>query len=48
MYFPDGWALARVSNTQPAIVLRVEGISQKSLEDIKKQFLEKVKEIINK
>ena len=48
VYFPDGWALARVSNTQPAIVLRVEGISQKSLEDIKKQFLEKVKEIINK
>lgn len=47
VYFPDGWALARVSNTQPAIVLRIEGISQNALENIEKQFLEKVKEIIN-
>jgi len=48
VYFPDGWALARVSNTQPAIVLRIEGNSQKALENIKKQFLDKVMEIINK
>ncbi|HOL49635.1 MAG TPA: phosphomannomutase/phosphoglucomutase [bacterium] len=46
VYFPDGWALARVSNTQPAIVLRVEGKDEKSLEEIKKQFLSKVEETI--
>ncbi|MCX7706321.1 MAG: phosphomannomutase/phosphoglucomutase [bacterium] len=44
VYFPDGWALARVSNTQPAIVLRVEGTTEKALEEIKKEFLTKVQE----
>ncbi len=47
IYFPDGWALARVSNTQPAIVLRVEGKSQESLESINKQFFNKIKDIMN-
>lgn len=46
VYFPDGWALARVSNTQPAIVLRVEGKTQKALEEIKTNFLKKVEEQI--
>lgn len=46
VYFPDGWALARVSNTQPAIVLRIEGTTEKALEEIKRQFMDKVKEQI--
>ena len=46
VYFPDGWALARVSNTQPAIVLRFEGMTEQSLEAIKKQFMEKLKEMM--
>lgn len=46
IYFTDGWALARVSNTQPAIVLRVEGITQQALERIKTEFLTKVREQI--
>lgn len=46
VYFPDGWALARVSNTQPAIVLRIEGMSEKALEKIKQNFLKKVEEQI--
>ncbi|MCM8758524.1 MAG: phosphomannomutase/phosphoglucomutase [Candidatus Omnitrophica bacterium] len=46
VYFPYGWALARVSNTQPAIVLRVEGATEKALEKIKQDFLKKVEEQI--
>ncbi len=44
VYFSDGWALARVSNTQPAIVLRVEGMTPDALERIKNQFMKKVEE----
>ncbi len=46
VYFEDGWALARASNTQPAIVLRIEGINQQALERIKEQFLKNVEEQI--
>lgn len=40
VYFPDGWALVRASNTQPALVVRVEAESQNSLDKIKTEFLE--------
>lgn len=33
--FEDGWALARASNTQPALVLRVEAKTPEKLEEIK-------------
>jgi len=40
VYFPDGWALVRASNTQPALVVRVEAETESSLEKIKKGFIE--------
>ncbi len=45
VYFPDGWALARASNTQPAIVVRVEAETQSSLDTIQQMFLSKISEI---
>jgi phosphomannomutase/phosphoglucomutase len=33
--FPDGWGLARASNTQPALVLRFEAQSEQRLEEIR-------------
>jgi phosphomannomutase/phosphoglucomutase len=33
--FPDGWGLARASNTQPALVLRFEAESQARLDEIR-------------
>jgi phosphomannomutase/phosphoglucomutase len=33
--FPDGWGLARASNTQPALVLRFEAESQGRLDEIR-------------
>ena len=41
-----GWGLIRASNTQPALVLRFEAESEKRLEEIKNQFMEKVSELI--
>ena len=38
VYFPDGWALVRASNTQPALVIRIEGESENSLQRIKEEF----------
>ncbi len=35
--FENGWALVRVSNTQPAITLRFESQSKQNLEEIKNQ-----------
>ncbi len=32
--FPDGWGLARASNTQPAIVARCEGQTEEALHRI--------------
>ena len=42
--FPDGWALARSSNTQPVLVLRFESKTKAGL----KQIREKVESIVNK
>lgn len=42
--YPDGWALARPSNTQPVIVLRFEAQTQEALERIKKEFEEIIEE----
>ncbi len=33
--FEDGWGLVRASNTQPALVLRFEALSEKRLEEIR-------------
>ena len=33
--FPDGWGLVRASNTQPALVLRFEALSEDRLSEIK-------------
>ncbi|MFK8137376.1 MAG: phosphomannomutase/phosphoglucomutase [Bdellovibrionales bacterium] len=41
--FPDGWALARPSNTQPVLSLRFESNSQEGLDRIRKQ----VEDIVN-
>ncbi|MFA5645364.1 MAG: phosphomannomutase/phosphoglucomutase [Candidatus Ratteibacteria bacterium] len=46
VYFPDGWALVRASNTQPALVLRIEGNSEEALNHIKEGFLAKVNEFL--
>jgi phosphomannomutase/phosphoglucomutase len=45
--FDDGWGLVRASNTQPALVLRFEALSEKRLVEIRTQVestLEKVKQ----
>jgi len=36
--FPEGWALVRASNTQPAIIIRAEGKTPEALEKIKQEF----------
>jgi phosphomannomutase/phosphoglucomutase len=33
--FPDGWALARASNTQPVLVLRFEALTEKRLQEMR-------------
>ena len=35
MLFDDGWGLVRASNTQPALVLRFEAMSEKRLSEIR-------------
>ena len=42
--FPDGWALARSSNTQPVIVVRFESTSAAGLERIQ----DSVMSVVNK
>ncbi len=39
VFFPDGWALVRASNTQPALVVRVEAEDSDSLKKIREMFL---------
>jgi len=34
--FPDGWGLVRASNTQPALVMRFEAVSEKRLAEIRR------------
>jgi phosphomannomutase/phosphoglucomutase len=41
--FEDGWGLVRASNTQPALVLRFEALTEKRLDIIKKIVEDKVK-----
>lgn len=40
VFFPNGWALVRASNTQPALVVRIEAENRESLETIKTEFLQ--------
>jgi len=46
VFFADGWALVRASNTQPALVVRAEAEEAESLERIKNDFLETIKKFI--
>jgi phosphomannomutase/phosphoglucomutase len=40
--FGDGWGLVRASNTQPALVLRFEALTERRLYEIKALVEEKV------
>jgi phosphomannomutase/phosphoglucomutase len=44
--FEDGWGLVRASNTQPALVLRFEALTEKRLEEIKRLVEDKVKSAV--
>lgn len=46
VFFQNGWALVRPSNTQPALVVRIEGESEEALENIKENFLKIVRSSI--
>ena len=46
--YPDGWGLVRASNTQPALVLRFEALSEARLEEIRTEVETALKEIIEK
>ena len=43
--YDDGWGLLRASNTTPKLVLRFEGTSQKSLDDIIRKFDEEFQKV---
>lgn len=43
--FPDGWGLVRASNTQPALVLRFEALSEARLDEIRTYMEGVVKEL---
>ena len=45
--FEDGWGLARASNTQPALVLRFEALTEKRLQEIKTLIEDKVKAAVS-
>ncbi|GAB4489482.1 MAG: phosphomannomutase/phosphoglucomutase [Thermodesulfovibrionales bacterium] len=45
--FPDGWALVRASNTQPALVLRFEAVDQGSLQKIEGLVRGRLNEIVS-
>jgi phosphomannomutase/phosphoglucomutase len=45
--FDDGFALVRPSNTGPNITLRFEAKTENRLQEIKKEFENKIKEILN-
>lgn len=44
--YDDGWGLVRASNTQPALVLRFEALSEERLEQIREQIESVLKAII--
>lgn len=46
VFFPDGWALVRASNTQPALVVRMESDNAESLEKIKTDFLSTIEKFL--
>lgn len=46
--FDDGWALVRASNSGPHIILRFEANTEERLNEIKKEFMTKIRLIINK
>ena len=43
--YDNGWGLLRASNTTPKLVLRFEGASQKSLDDIIQKFDEEFQKV---
>jgi phosphomannomutase/phosphoglucomutase len=45
--FEDGWGLVRASNTQPALVLRFEALTQDRLSEIKGLVEKKVQETVS-
>ncbi|HYC43930.1 MAG TPA: phosphomannomutase/phosphoglucomutase [Burkholderiales bacterium] len=44
--FPDGWALARASNTEPVLVLRYEASTPDGLETIRSRFEQVVRPLL--
>jgi len=44
--YKDGWGLVRASNTQPALVLRFEALSEKRLAEIRNEIESALKAII--
>ena len=44
VYFSDGFALVRASNTGPNITTRFEAKTKERLEEIKKEFISIIKE----
>ena len=44
--YPDGWGLVRASNTQPALVLRFEALSEARLNEIRTEIESALKTII--
>ena len=45
--FNDGWGLVRASNTQPALILRFEALTEKRLQEIKNLVEERVQEAVS-
>ncbi|MFZ0450261.1 MAG: phosphomannomutase/phosphoglucomutase [Desulfatiglandaceae bacterium] len=44
--FESGWGLIRASNTQPVLVLRFEAKDEKTLEEIRKTFMDRLAEYL--
>jgi phosphomannomutase/phosphoglucomutase len=44
--YPDGWGLVRASNTQPALVLRFEALTEPRLDEIRRDIETTLKQII--
>jgi phosphomannomutase/phosphoglucomutase len=44
--YEDGWGLVRASNTQPALVLRFEALTESRLEEIRTEIETDLKKII--
>ncbi len=45
--YEDGWGLVRASNTQPALVLRFEALSQGRMDEIRNEIESELKKIID-